>query len=317
MKRFHKLLLLGFNILYVVIGLTLANPIIDHSKNYQNEMEEHVKVLQFQDRLLNSNEWLILLTSNYVDVEDYVWQEKLIKSQKHLNSAEDSKNDARDAGQLLIIYLLIGLLLNIFLFYKIAGLKKSGVLSTIGASLILAYVGIFTPMLEIHAYNENLEIPVKIDVQHYLKQYETYLIEDSNGYLSGIDLALGMVGIDIELAEYIKEIDIPNKLDIAPVHYFNFEGRTYYYYQCKSIANIIGLLIQDKNYIVAFSIIIFSIGIPIIKATISILMLISAKVGNSSSLHKVLGLISKWSMADVFVASAFFCLLYTSDAADD
>jgi len=102
---------------------------------------------------------------------------------------------------------------------------------------------------------------------------------------------------------WIGEIDIPDKI---------FEGRMYFYYQCKSVIGLIDVLLESKNYVVAVSIIAFSVLVPFFKITLSILLLISSFKGNSF-VKKILNRIGKWSMADVFVAATFLSYLSFSN----
>lgn len=68
-------------------------------------------------------------------------------------------------------------------------------------------------------------------------------------------------------------------------------------------------LIKNKRVFVGIMILTFSCIIPLIK-TLMILSLHSQKLSNKM-IKKVLGLISKWSMADVFVVAIFLVFLAT------
>ena len=57
---------------------------------------------------------------------------------------------------------------------------------------------------------------------------------------------------------FIGEVDIPDKV---------FEGRMYYYYQSKSVIDLINVLLESKNYVVAVSIFSFGVLVPFIKLT--------------------------------------------------
>ena len=83
--------------------------------------------------------------------------------------------------------------------------------------------------------------------------------------------------------------------------------------QEKSIIETVADLWHDGRLLVASLIAFFSIGIPIIK---SILMLISLHAKNfamTRSISKFLAIISRWSMADVFVVAVFLAWLSTKN----
>lgn len=103
---------------------------------------------------------------------------------------------------------------------------------------------------------------------------------------------------------WIGEFDIPDKV---------FEGRMYFYYQCRSVIDLINVLFESKNYVVAISIIGFSVLVPFIKLTFSILILLIRPFGENVIVQKTIDRIGKWSMADVFVAATFLSYLSFSN----
>ncbi|MBC8555565.1 MAG: paraquat-inducible protein A [Candidatus Brocadiales bacterium] len=103
---------------------------------------------------------------------------------------------------------------------------------------------------------------------------------------------------------FIGEVDIPDKV---------FEGRMYYYYQSKSVIDLINVLLESKNYVVAVSIFGFSVLVPFIKLTLSILLLLSRPFRDNGFVKKTVGRIGKWSMADVFVVATFLSYLSFSN----
>ncbi|MHC4453062.1 MAG: paraquat-inducible protein A, partial [Planctomycetota bacterium] len=103
---------------------------------------------------------------------------------------------------------------------------------------------------------------------------------------------------------WIGEIDIPDKV---------FEGRMYFYYQCKSVIDLVNVLLESKNYVVAISIIGFSVLVPFVKLTLSLLLLLISSFRGNSFVKKIVDKIGKWSMADVFVAATFLSYLSFSN----
>ncbi|MGK0365684.1 MAG: paraquat-inducible protein A [Saprospiraceae bacterium] len=79
----------------------------------------------------------------------------------------------------------------------------------------------------------------------------------------------------------------------------------------QSILKTIQTLNENNNALVAFLILLFSIIVPLFKAISLLSVLLIKKLRNHSRLHKFIALISKWSMADVFVVGIFIAFLST------
>ncbi|NBU47360.1 MAG: hypothetical protein EBS34_07975 [Flavobacteriales bacterium] len=91
-----------------------------------------------------------------------------------------------------------------------------------------------------------------------------------------------------------------------------FPEKTYFYFQQKSVVDVIKNLWNEDNYIVAVALALFSIIIPFVKLVISFLLLLIKKADRYFP-QKLLTGISKWSMADVFVASSFLTYMSFSN----
>ena len=77
----------------------------------------------------------------------------------------------------------------------------------------------------------------------------------------------------------------------------------------QSILKTIETLNENNNALVAFLILFFSVIVPVFKAVSLLSVLLIKKLRNHSRLHKFIALISKWSMADVFVVGVFIAFL--------
>lgn len=77
----------------------------------------------------------------------------------------------------------------------------------------------------------------------------------------------------------------------------------------QSILKTIQTLNENNNALVAFLILLFSIIVPLFKAISLLAVLLIKKLRNNSRLHNFIALISKWSMADVFVVGVFIAFL--------
>ncbi len=80
----------------------------------------------------------------------------------------------------------------------------------------------------------------------------------------------------------------------------------------QSIIDTIKTLYENDNTLVAGLILLFSVIVPILKAVILLMVLFVKKMGMRSKLHKFVAIISKWSMADVFVVGVLLATLATS-----
>ena len=79
----------------------------------------------------------------------------------------------------------------------------------------------------------------------------------------------------------------------------------------QSIMGTIQTLHQNNNSLVAGLILLFSVIVPIIKALALILVIFFKKLSARNHLHSFVSLISKWSMADVFVVGVMLAFLAT------
>lgn len=117
----------------------------------------------------------------------------------------------------------------------------------------------------------------------------------------------------LEISAYSRDLTIPLKLEIPFAGKVDlsksFEGRLYYYYQCKSIADLIILLYGSGNIIVGTAILCFSVLMPVSKMLFSLAILLSGRVRKLNFITWYVNNIGKWSMADVFVASVFLAYL--------
>jgi paraquat-inducible protein A len=79
--------------------------------------------------------------------------------------------------------------------------------------------------------------------------------------------------------------------------------------ETRSILGTIGNLNENGNGLVAFLILLFSVLVPFAKALLMSFVALSNSRAGSQRIHAFVGLISKWSMADVFVVGVFVAFL--------
>lgn len=256
-------------------------------------MNKHVEVLDFKERLLQAKEWVWM-------VRDWEWDKKREKAQNELNKANSEYTKAIEQADVIVLISIAYFIVLIILYLRSSLILKVISGGLVSISLVFLYIGIFTPMLEISAYNENLKIPLVINLEDWSAPVEENLNMGVDMLNSWIKDYTGMEIPKNELSKWAT-----GELDLSIV----FKGKMYYYYQSKSIASLIHLLFKDKNYIVAWAILSFSVILPLIKLLLTLLITLSTKLRKNKAFIMVIKIIGKWSMADVFVAATFLAYL--------
>ncbi len=105
------------------------------------------------------------------------------------------------------------------------------------------------------------------------------------------------------LTKNILSIDVGTNLPLL--------GKVSIHKSTQSIMKTIQTLHKNNNTLVAFLILLFSVVVPILKALILLIILFFKQLPIRNSLHKFVGIIGKWSMADVFVVGVFLAFLAT------
>lgn len=211
------------------------------------------------------------------DVKEYLFNSEVKKtemsSQVIINKANNAEKKGWHYGILLGSFSLIYLLLSFLLLKaKIITLKHLGI-SILVISFVFLILGVTTPMLEMSAY------------------------------LNGVDLKADE--LNLSKIPYIgqwlpdKEIDLSQKID----------GKMYAFYQCKSITDLIYILFDAQNYIVGIAILLFSFVFPVLKLVFSLLFLLSENMRSKKFFVSAVSYIGKFSMADVFVVATFLAFL--------
>ncbi|MBU0486443.1 MAG: paraquat-inducible protein A [Bacteroidetes bacterium] len=127
-------------------------------------------------------------------------------------------------------------------------------------------------------------------------------------------LHVGVTTPMLEISALKSNLTVPVEFEVPIINYpvsweKTFSGEMYFYYQNKSILDVIKILWQSGNKLVSIAILFFSIGVPTIKMLLSLLILFKRNIQKSKVLTYIAGNIGKWSMADVFVAATFLAFL--------
>ena len=107
------------------------------------------------------------------------------------------------------------------------------------------------------------------------------------------------------LTEDILTLDIGAKIPLI--------GDFELYNETQSILKTIRTLHENDSTLVAALILLFSVIVPVLKALALLAVLFIRNMKNSAKLYKFVGLIGKWSMADVFVVGVFLAFLATGN----
>lgn len=239
-------------ILYVIAGMVSVYFIMDRHLEYSRKKTIYTETLTWQNRLLNMDEWMS---------SDDDLQAKRLVAKKQLRQAEDELTAAKFHGYMYLAYTLCLLLALLLMYWGSKVFMRVLTFGFLGISICCLVAGVFTPMLEVSFFKEDLHIPIKIDV-------------------------------------LVTEMDLSH----------TFEGNMFFFFQNKSIIQVVGLLFQNGNAFVAIFILLFSIVTPTIKILLSVLAMF-ASAGRKVGLLRSIDMVGKWSMVDVFVVSIFLSVL--------
>jgi len=252
------------NLFYIIsiifIGACLFSntKLIQAGSRMKVQKENYADLLNFKGRFLDPQEW----------VGDEAEALKLKRAAEIQDKVVIYKNKSKT-------YFWIILGLNIvflaFVFFVYSLYKKYIVLGLLISALMCLHVGLMYPMLEIMAFERDLdigELPIKTNVMGF--------------------------NVDLKVSQ-------------------KFDGDMVFYYQSKSVVELVQVLFQQKNWIVAIAIMAFSILFPLLKLFGTIGILYSDAIKNSKFVNFFVKHAGKWSMADVFVVSVFLAFLAFSN----
>ena len=239
---------------YLTLAGVGAYLITGYTSLYRQERAAYAEQHDFKKRLLDMDEWLGERDSPAGGIE------------KMNQASHDYRQALIWAGSLaLLSFLYLVLIWQLTRKDDHAYAMSVALTATALACLI---TGLFTPMMEISAFERDLEIPLKFKT--------------------------GLFSLNIDYTQ-------------------TFKGDLYFYYQSKSIVELITLLFRQQNFVVAISILLFSVMIPLSKLLLSGFVLLRPAYWNNAIIRFILEKTGKWSMADVFVVALFLGYLAFSN----
>ena len=151
LKVYWKPILLVLTLAYISGATVLIMDSKKSSVKAQEEKSKIAEILNFNDRLLNFQEW----------VSEAEWERKDKKYNEVLQTADEHNTKALNAGYTLIyISLVFGVLVLLLLFKTKPFFGLAFSLSLIALTLLLE--GVLNPMLEVGAYKEKLTVKAKV-----------------------------------------------------------------------------------------------------------------------------------------------------------
>ncbi|GJM35321.1 MAG: hypothetical protein DHS20C18_43220 [Saprospiraceae bacterium] len=127
-------------------------------------------------------------------------------------------------------------------------------------------------------------------------------------------LEVGLFAPMLEIGAFQRDMSIPIKIktglfSLSIDRTATFHGDLYFYYQSKSVMELIGLLFRQHNFVVGASILIFSVLFPLSKISLTLLHLFQPHWIQNKWANFMIQKSGKWSMADVFVVALFLGFL--------
>ena len=251
-KRLFILISVGTGI----VMLWLNSQVIQHTLDYKNTKIDYADEVNFRARILDPDEW----------TKGKGAKERIEKASQLGVEFEDSRLQSRKWG-IIVLAVMGGYFLITLIWYLRERSESILLIGLFTLSLLCLEVGLFAPMLEIAAYEQEVDLgdlPVKANV----------------------------FGRTVELT--IDQV---------------FEGDMFFYYQSKSVVELIQTLFEQNNYVVGISLTVFSILFPVSKLLLIIGILFIPGLWKSKFVSNFVAYSGKWSMADVFVVAMFLGFL--------
>lgn len=255
---------------------------IRQSTNYfKAEQNKIVQLLNFNERLLDVKEAIPLYG-------DWVWSSKYEAYHAELREARAAYDQAKNLGYLMIASLCLFLLAMVIIYRKTELLFGVNFALLISAVVMLA-AGLFTPLLELEAYKENLEIKIEVDAGE--------LVSDMKAAAKSIPFVGG--SIEAYVDEWIPGLE-------GQVYKWHkvYPDKMYFFYENKGLFDILSVLWQTNNAPIAIIVGLFSFLVPALKLFFSFFLLL-VPTRRVFRFRKWVNFLTKFSMLDVMVVSIF------------
>lgn len=281
MKSFKRAPALIICSIFLLGSILIIVKIRDYTQHFKAEKNKIVSLLNFNERLLDVKEAIPLYG-------DWVWENKYKEYQYELELADEHYESSLSWALILVVLNVFMLLLLFFIYSKSSrwfGLSMG--LLTFSLSMLLT--GLFTPLLELEAYKENLEIKIEVDAQAMLKDIQSAVA------------SIPFIGSTS--SEYIDEL-LPGFEGESYKWHKVYPDKIYFFYENKGLFDVLNVLWTSGNIPIAIIVGLFSFIVPAFKLLFSFFILLSP-VKRLNRLRKLVSYLTKFSMLDVMVVSIF------------
>lgn len=265
------------SIIFIIVGILLNTWLIQSTKVYKATKEELANTLSYKKRFLDEKEWQLKNESKSGDFSFETDRIKIVlpfgsseELDKQYQQLNEKIQQAQQTTQTRTFYILLLIALYLLIMGGIYFKAKPTFLA------LCTLIAVSIVCLHAGLFTPMLEIGA---------------VER--------DLNLGEIPIQKEIMGINVDLTVQKK----------FEGDIFFYYQSKSVIELITLLFQQNNLLVGISILIFSVLFPFIKTLLLIAFLFNPQIKKQKWFSNFVLNLSKWSMADVFVVAMFLGFL--------
>lgn len=208
-----------------------------------------------------------------LDPQEWLNQEAMRTKMAKIEAEAEQLNQQRKTGMLYLYLQLLLILLYLGTVYLFYRREKRMQL------LVIAFITAALACLPAGLFSPMLEIAA---AEH--------------------DLDIGDIPINARVLGMNVQVEVTQQ----------FYGDMYFYYQSKSIVELIQLLFRQHNWLVGSAILLFSVLFPVGKILSTYLLVLQPDTRNRA-LSFFVEKSGKWSMADVFVVAVFLAYLAFSN----
>jgi paraquat-inducible protein A len=269
------------SVLILTVSIVFVVKIRQSTNYFKTEQNKIVSLLNFNERLLDVKEAIPLYG-------DWVWSSKYQAYHDELREARAAYDQAKQLGYFMVASLLIFMLAMVVIYRKnelLFGVNFALLIS----ALVMLTAGLFTPLLELEAYKENLEIKIEVDAGE--------LLSDMKAAAKSIPFVGG--SIESYVDEWIPGMD-------GQVYKWHkvYPDKMYFFYENKGLFDILSVLWKTNNVPIAIIVGLCSFFVPALKLLFSFFVLLAPN-RRTFRFRRWVNFLTKFSMLDVMVVSIF------------
>jgi hypothetical protein len=196
-KIYKTLLFTSFVLLFSVVYLSIG--IVSQLNNYKADKEEIADVLNFENRLMDAQEYIPFFSNT---------DSKINKWDVLNKSATKSYRKALMLGYVLGLVVFVYILINYFVYNEFDKYRVLGITFIFG-SLSFLYLGLQNPFLEIEAYSKDLKITANLISIDKTFEGRTYFLYQNKSVFQLIKLLFSGGNILVGLCLVLFSIVFP------------------------------------------------------------------------------------------------------------